>query len=207
MTVAIALLARAPELGRVKSRLAVDVGQESALLIYRALFRKALENAVVSGLPVTLFLAGAGDDELKTFCRKHAIEITAQPDGTLAERMEHALRSLQRAWPAVLLMGSDCPALDGPALVAAAHALESSQVVIQPAEDGGFVLYGERSDTGLAAPFMAARLGTDQALLDTLSVLRDQRATVTMRHVLWDVDTIDDAHRAARLGLLDQGLG
>lgn len=204
MRCAVAILARAPELGRVKTRLARDVGPACALVIYRTLLRRTLEAAAASKLPVTLFLDGDPDAELSALCQRHDIRLLPQCGESLAQRMQYALRTLQRDYPAVLLMGSDCLVLDGAKLVAAARQLHSVQVVVYPAEDGGFVLYGERADAGLEAPFMTARLGTGHALRDTVEHLHQQRALVTMLDVLWDVDTVSDARRAARLGLLDE---
>lgn len=203
MTTAIAVLARAPVLGKVKTRLAADVGDARALDIYRMLLRHALQAATAAGCPVTLFLDGAADEELEAWCRQASVRLRPQVLGTLAQRMDHALKTLQREYHAVLLMGSDCPVLDADLLVAAAQELASAQVVIHPAEDGGFVLYGQRSGTSLASPFQAARLGTPDALRDVLAHLHDQQAVVTMLGVLWDVDTRHDALRATRLGLLE----
>jgi glycosyltransferase A (GT-A) superfamily protein (DUF2064 family) len=116
--------------------------------------------------------------------------------------------------PAVLLIGTDCPALTVPVLHAAAESLyQGGRMVFIPAEDGGYVLVGAGASTNacdhgnaLSHPFQAIEWGTPRVMRQTrerLSELgwkieRDWRELPA----LWDVDTPEDYLRAQRENLL-----
>jgi glycosyltransferase A (GT-A) superfamily protein (DUF2064 family) len=81
-----------------------------------------------------------------------------QGPGDLGERMARAAAARLAGHPAVLIVGTDCPALDAAVLRAAAAALDAHDAVLVPAWDGGYVLVGLR----------AGRAGLLPALFDGL---------------------------------------
>jgi hypothetical protein len=106
------------------------------------------------------------------------------------------------AGPAVLV-GSDCPSLGAADLHAAATSLATHDAVIQPAEDGGYVL------VGLARPlpgiFEGIRWGEPNVMRDTRARLRAAAATWREMPVRWDVDRPEDYRRLLASGLLAEG--
>ncbi|UPL50640.1 TIGR04282 family arsenosugar biosynthesis glycosyltransferase [Hymenobacter sublimis] len=136
------VFARLPEMGRVKTRLAADIGAELALSIYRQLL--AHTRAVVAPLPVhkTVWLAEAGPaadltDEWPGY------EQLAQPPGDLGEKMQAAFaHDFDRQAAAVVIIGTDCPGLTTAHLTNAFEALRTHDVVLGPATDGGYYLLG-----------------------------------------------------------------
>ena len=108
-----------------------------------------------------------------------------QGQGDLGRRMARALRLA--GGPAVLV-GTDIPDLS-PAIVAQAfHALRSRDVVLGPAEDGGYWLVGV-NDPALAR-FDGVRWSTRHALADTRAKLKHRR--VVLLAPLADIDTPED---------------
>ena len=116
-----------------------------------------------------------------------------QPDGDLGQRMHTAFR-LHCVDGPLLLIGTDCPALQPAHLRLAARALiEGNDAVICPAEDGGYVLVGLRRPQ--ASLFDAMPWSTDRVMADTRA--RAQAAGLRVRELdtLWDVDLPSDLPR------------
>ena len=136
------IFARHPELGRVKTRLAADIGAAAALAVYRQLL--AHTRAVVSPLDVhkTVWLAETphtpeqADDWT-------GYEQLPQPPGDLGQKMEAAFaHDLARGAGKVVIIGTDCPGLTTAHIEAAFAALDTHDVVVGPAADGGYYLLG-----------------------------------------------------------------
>jgi len=137
----IAVFAKAPVAGEVKTRLAATLGDEGAARLHERLVERALATALEARLgPVTLWCS---PDESHPFfqgcARRDAVPLRRQVGADLGERMHHAFEATPGP---LLLIGSDCPALAPRDLHAAAEALRTRDAVFIPAEDGGYVLVG-----------------------------------------------------------------
>ena len=125
----------------------------------------------------------------------------AQPDGNLGARMQAACTHHFAHHPGqpLLLIGTDCAVLAPGHLQQAAQALQQNDVVLIPAEDGGYVLIGMRR----LAPevFEGIAWSTAEVLAQTRNQLR--RAAVTWQELptLWDVDEPADWQRLQELEL------
>ncbi|HEY3784405.1 MAG TPA: TIGR04282 family arsenosugar biosynthesis glycosyltransferase [Steroidobacteraceae bacterium] len=142
----IIILAKAPQPWLVKTRLIPTLGAERAA----ALARRMLEMTLVQALnaqvgPVELWVTPAiGDPAWHDFPIPSSVEIRDQPEGDLGARLAYAARCGLERNAAVMLIGSDCPELDSPALRAAAQALGDVDAVMHPTVDGGYALLGLR---------------------------------------------------------------
>lgn len=92
-----------------------------------------------------------------------AIRLADQGDGDLGQHLARAASRVTHAGENILLIGTDCPALDRAKLRSAAEALESSDAVSHPTEDGGYALLGLRrfapslfDGTGWSGPAVAS---------------------------------------------------
>jgi uncharacterized protein len=121
------------------------------------------------------------------------IALARQPSGDLGTRM---LAALETGGDPTLVIGSDCPAFTPEHLRAAADALGHADVVLIPAEDGGYVLIGARSPQ--SELFSGVSWGTSTVLAET----RERIAALNLKAVelgpLWDVDTESDLARLER---------
>jgi len=136
--------ARAPVAGRVKTRLLGVLSPEEARDLHSELVLRTCDTLVRAGLgPVRLYVAGGRNHTLFRRCLALGAEsLVPQRGADLGERMLHATGDALRRFTRVILVGSDCPAIDGAYLQRAVEALSRVPVVLGPARDGGYVLLG-----------------------------------------------------------------
>ncbi len=214
-TLHIAVFAKAPVPGQVKTRLIPLLGAERAALAYRAMTRHALQIAcAVAPAQVSLWCAGAVDHPFLVSCAEAAaLTRYRQSDGDIGQRMADCLRRCLRYHDRVLLIGTDAPVLTAGDLRGAEQALRFPvKMVFTPAEDGGYVLVGMRREDAaslgqaLAAAFDGISWSTAAVMAQTRASCvaagwqagRDWGETTTR----WDVDTPADYARAVAEGLL-----
>jgi uncharacterized protein len=148
--VQVAVFAKAPVAGEVKTRLAPLLGAADAAELHATLVRHALATAGNAGLgPVSLWcMPETGHPFFAACAAQFGVALQPQRGGHLGERMARAFDRLLETGPA-LLVGSDCPSLGAEDLRAAAASLATHDAVLQPAEDGGYVLVGPRGGIGI----------------------------------------------------------
>jgi rSAM/selenodomain-associated transferase 1 len=195
----IAVFARAPVPGQAKTRLIPVLGSTGAAALQAQLIECTLRTAcAVPGARVTLWVAGEIDHPfIDAAARRFGVPRRAQAGADLGARMHHAFA---RAAGALVLIGTDCPQLQAGDLAAAAAALQTHEVVIQPASDGGYVLIG------LARPqpalFESIRWGEADVLRRTETKIAALGLRYARRPTLDDLDTAADLQRAVAAGLL-----
>ncbi|MBI4293847.1 MAG: TIGR04282 family arsenosugar biosynthesis glycosyltransferase [Betaproteobacteria bacterium] len=192
----VAVFAKAPEPGEVKTRLIPALGAAAAAELQRRLIERTLEAALAAGIgPVELWCSPDASHPFFLDCaRRYAIALAVQGGVDLGERMQLALDALLGAGERALLIGSDIPALTPQYLREADSALAAGcDAVLGPAEDGGYVLIGLRR----SAPSLFA--GMRWGGSDVCEQTRARLAQVGMRYrelaVLWDVDRPEDLPR------------
>ncbi len=144
---AVVVFARAPQPGRVKTRLVPRLGEWGAARLYRRLLRRTLDVAQAARCgPVELYGAPRARQAFFLQCaREWGVALRDQRGHDLGERMLHAFEQGLRAHRAVILIGTDCAALEVRDLRRAARALAGGcDAVVAPAEDGGYPLIGLR---------------------------------------------------------------
>lgn len=195
---AIAILAKAPIPGLAKTRLIPHLGANGAAELQRWLLRRTLATALAADLgPVTLWCAPETDHPDFAACRALGpVRLCRQPDVDLGGRM-HAAVVESSSHAGTLVIGTDCPALTRDILREAAVALREHDTVVIPAEDGGYVLIGQRQP--VYAVFQHVDWSTDKVMAQTRRQL--EAAGLTWRELarLWDVDRFEDVERLLRL--------
>lgn len=196
----IAVFAREPVLGEVKTRLISAIGAEAALALYLAMMDRTLQLVRQSGLSrMALWTSSNPAHEyFLSICNRK--EIFLQAEGDLGLKMaECAKQTLAQAGTDyVVIIGTDCPALTRDYLSAALAALQAgADVVLGPAVDGGYVLIGLRQP--YPELFRDIAWGGPEVLAQTLAKLRAMRLKVTLLPELWDVDTVEDLARLEAL--------
>lgn len=141
---AILVFAKAPVAGHAKTRLIPALGAQGAARLAQRMLDKTLAAAVAAKIgPVTICCTPTTDHP--AFARavsRHGVMLADQGDGDLGARMHRGLSSALQTHDAAIVIGTDCPALDGTFLQLAAQALQTSAAVFAPATDGGYVLAG-----------------------------------------------------------------
>lgn len=191
--IAVAILAKAPVPGLAKTRLIPAIGAHAAAVLQERMTERAVSTAIEahSG-PVTLWCApDPGHVSFRELVRHYAVTLKRQPDGDLGARMLAAFT----AAPA-LVIGTDCPALSPTHLRAATDALKDNDVVLIPAEDGGYVLIGARAPQ--PELFRDIAWGTAAVLAETRTRIAALGLRCAELDALWDVDTENDLARLER---------
>lgn len=199
LSISLHMLARAPVPGRVKTRLIPVLGDEGACDLQRLLLERALQLPPEGFSQRFLWLDDLPDAELQALAARLNWTLVEQPAGDLGERMRLIATLGLVESDAVVLIGNDCPALDGDYLSAACAALHGQPVVVGPAEDGGYVLLGLRCVDHVL--FHAIPWGTDQVLSMTCERLQQLDWGHQLLPALWDVDRPEDLPRLATLGI------
>lgn len=185
------VMVKEPVAGCVKTRLGQDIGVAAATRFYRH-----TTAAVVSRLRQnarwTVVLAISPDSRLATPMFAPGIPRVLQGGGDLGQRMQ---RIMERFPPGpVIIVGSDCPTLDGGPIERAFRSLGNHDGAIGPAPDGGYWLIGLRRRPTCPRIFHDVRWSTEHARQDTLRNMTGLR--VAALNSLRDVDTGDDFSNA-----------
>jgi rSAM/selenodomain-associated transferase 1 len=178
---------RNPELGKVKTRLAKKVGAETALKIYTFLLERTRDIAAkVASDKAVYYSVKIRENDIwdATIFQKHQ-----QFGEDLGLRMLHAFKNgFKAGYEKVMIIGSDLYDLTAETIENAFIALENNEVVIGPAEDGGYYLLGMNSLEEKI--FKNKDWGTETVRKDTLEDLKDKK--VFLLGELNDVDVFED---------------
>lgn len=192
----IAVFARAPEPGKVKTRLIPALGAAKAADLQRRLALHALETAIASGIgPVELWCEPDAEQPFFLDCaRRFGVALASQGAGDLGERMNRALTTMLRASERAILIGSDIPGLTAQYLRDADAALgDGCDAVLGPAEDGGYVLIGLRR--AVPALFEDMPWGGADVCSRTRARMEQMHLRCRKLATLWDVDRPEDIAR------------
>jgi len=197
----IAVFARAPIAGQAKTRLIPRLGAAGAARLQRQLIERALARAQSArGARVTLWTT-ADDADTHALAAAARATVRLQQGHDLGARMSNAFAETLDGTRPMLLIGTDCPALTGADLETAIAALREADAVIQPAEDGGYVLIGMKQfHPGL---FEQVAWGSATVLATTRARAADGGVRLAELPVSWDLDRSEDLDRALALGLVD----
>lgn len=188
------VMAKEPRAGRVKTRLARDIGTVEATGFYR----RALEQTVRRLRDPARWetsLAVAPDAAVASTAWPPCDAVFPQGPGDLGARMG---RIFELAPPGPLvIIGSDIPGIEPADIAAAFQALKGAEAVIGPASDGGYWLIGLGRRRPLTGLFRGVRWSGPDARADTVASLRGARVAFVRERT--DVDAAE-GYRAWRRG-------
>jgi hypothetical protein len=194
------VFARAPERGRVKTRLAAAIGDTAALAAYRALGRRVVRALAPLGDAVVLVATPDDADPALRRWLGARCRVEPQGEGDLGARMARAVaRHLAPGAGAerVVVVGTDCPDVDAAVVRDALARLDAHDVVFGPAADGGYYLVGVRraaADRARAALFADVPWSCAETLAVSLARAASAGLSVALLPVRHDVDTAADWH-------------
>jgi len=193
---AVALFAKAPEAGRVKTRLVPPLTHEDAARVARASLEDTARYIVpaVSAL-WTLFLDGEADRATQDLAEETGLRIRPQEGPELGARLKAAFRALRAEGARrVLAIGSDSPTLDPERIREAIESLAVCELTLGPTEDGGYYLIGTSGSE--ESIFDEIPWGSAGAAATTLERARASDLTVRLLTPWYDLDDMQALRRA-----------
>ncbi len=187
------VMAKRPELGRVKTRLAHGMGAVAATRFYRQTTYDLIRRMSADARWQTVLALSPDRTVHEAGLWPRDVPRVAQGTGDLGERMGRLMRDLP-AGP-VVIIGSDIPDISRTHIAAAFAALGQNDAVIGPSDDGGYWLIGLRRGTRVPEIFDHVRWSGEHARADTLwNVTRECLSLATLP-TLTDIDTYEDYRR------------
>lgn len=181
------IFTRNPELGKAKTRLAKTVGDETALEIYKFLLKRTRDVSLkVSSDKAVYYSVKIRENDIwdKNTYQKHQ-----QVGEDLGIRMQNAFKNgFEAGYQKVMIIGSDLYDLSSENIEKGFRKLDSHDVVIGPAEDGGYYLLGMNSLQENI--FINKEWGTETVRKDTLEDLKNKK--VKLLALKNDIDVFED---------------
>jgi len=183
---------KAPEPGFCKTRLIPFLSAEAASEFYKTLVETCFNNIQsVNDTDISIYTyPDITHPFIKQLSQQHSTTCHLQSGETLGDRMFNALDTSLQTYERSVLIGTDCPVLDKSYLDQAFKALDQHDMVLGPADDGGYVLIGAtKIDCHL---FNNINWGTETVLQQSLNNANKTKYKTHLLATLWDVDTPDD---------------
>lgn len=137
----------------------------------------------------------------QSIAANYPVSLHQQQGDDLGQRMLHAVSAKEADY--TVIIGTDCPVMSNDYLNRAYEALHNGhELVLGPAEDGGYVLLGLR--TVREELFTDIAWGTASVLQQTLHAVNKMGATCQMLETLWDLDRPADYNRYQAVKLVDK---
>ena len=192
---ALAIMARAPVPGQVKTRLQPHLTPEQSADLALAFLKDALELAA-SVRAYAPFLAFTPTD-MEAFFRQlvpSSVGLLAQSEGDLGQKMYSIFQQLRdRGYSSIVVVGSDIPTLQPYHLEKTIEYLHDCEVCLGPSRDGGYYLIGAQGAHGCL--FENIPWSTSSVLQNTIERAKTAGLSLALLEVCSDVDTVDDLRR------------
>jgi len=187
------LFVKYPEKEKVKHRLAVGLTEDIAVELYRNFVLDTLTMLEDLSFPFYICFYPP-EDQKKFFCWLGTQYLFLPQEGAdFGRRMRSCFeRAFTLGFHRVILIGSDSPDLPSGYLKGACTALQTKDVVLGPAVDGGYYLIGFRDTTFTPRVFEDIHWSTSSVLAETTGKLQKANRTVHLLPPWSDVDTIQD---------------
>ena len=179
--------------GTVKTRLAVDLGMDLAMEIYKELVGITAEVTDVLKLNKCVYYSEYIESHDQFDDAKYQKHI--QEGKNLGQRMQNCFYdAFELGFDKMILIGSDTPDITDKIISQGFAALDKHDVVIGPAQDGGFYLIGMKEPHENLLNKQA--YGHDEVLNELLDEIEDRDLSVFKLPTLIDIDVKDDLKKA-----------
>lgn len=187
---ALVIMARTPQVGEGKTRLAVTPGADATVRLYQAFLTDLARRFAEQSYKLHWAYTPAESDFLACLARLVPGLVVGpafpQTGTDFGGRLHHAFCTLfERAFQKVILLGSDSPQISQKVILQAEQALEHMDVVLGPAEDGGYYLLAMRAPHDL---FTGIPMSTPHVLRLTVEQAFQLGLSVHLLEPLIDVD-------------------
>lgn len=192
MKIGLIIFIKNPLLGKVKSRLAKTLGQEKALAVYKKLLEKT--KCETLKLPIDKYLFYS-EEILEDDWPIESFHKELQIGTSLGERMQNAFKLLfEKGYNKVMIIGSDCYDITNQIIYSSAQDLADHDIVIGPANDGGYYLLG--ANEFFPELFQNIKWSTPLVLSQTLEAAKNRNLKFKLKEELVDLDTFEDLKKS-----------
>lgn len=178
------VFARTPELGKVKTRLAKDIGNLKALAIYTALLNKTLDTGAKVKATLAVYWTVKHDNQNGFL----------QVGNDLGERMHYAISTEITKFDKVCLIGTDTPQISSTIIEQVFSALNTVDIIFGPSLDGGYYLVAIKTAPPLEL-FIGKQWSHQKVLEDALNICNTLDLKVKLLPPLLDIDTVSDYNK------------
>lgn len=186
---ALGIMFRVPEFGKVKKRLAAQIGDEEALKAYTSMLHSTIIKVLnLKGIDIFGFYDGTGEIKIDQ------INSIPQKGENLGEKMCNTFNHLfDNGYNKAVLIGADSPDLPLHYIEEAFFRLDSYDLVIGPAEDGGYYLIG--MSRLLSTIFKDIQWGSSNVMKNTVSIAEKEGIKYFLLPQWYDIDDIENLKR------------
>ena len=190
------IMAKAPQPGMVKTRLAQSLPAEAVTELYRCLLNDTIALAhSLRGVKVAIMCPASDVKELAQLTGGATSVVAQQGEGLAAALTSVFAQFAAPGKQRVIAFNSDSPHLPVSVLASAFEMLTVHDIVVGPTHDGGYYLVG--ANDAHAALFQGDGMGTRSALDGLLARARSLQLSVAFTDPFYDIDTQDDLIRLA----------
>jgi rSAM/selenodomain-associated transferase 1 len=189
------IMAKAPRVGAVKTRLAKSLPPQSVNELYRCFLEDTIVLArSLDGVEVAIMCPDCDVEDLRRETRG-AVRIVPQIGKGLAAGLTSVFEHFAGGQKQAVAFNCDSPHLPAAVLQNAFHSLATSDVVIGPTYDGGYYLVG----AGAAHPdlFTGDGMGTTNAFEALVARARNLQLSVHLTDSFYDIDEVAELERLA----------
>lgn len=183
-----------PVLGKVKTRLGSAIGDEEALRVHKALVKETIVKINQCHCDKVVYFSDRIDAD--SIFSEYGFRQEVQTQGDLGKRMQHAFeKEFAKGYTSIVIIGTDCPELDDASISLAFKLLEDKDVVLGPADDGGYYLLGL---TKLHQElFDGIPWSTSTVFQSTVDCVNRLSLSLGLTAKKQDIDTLDDLKKSA----------
>lgn len=187
------LFVRAPELGRIKTRLGKKMDAAAVCRLYQCFVQDIIETLTAGGHDMIVFFTPPHRGAAVQAWLGDTLSYQAQAGKNLGDRMRHAFADVFAGGvDQAVLIGSDLPDLDNRIIETSFEYLKQKDAVIGPAEDGGYYLIGLRKNAFDNDLFSGIDWGTGSVFRQTMGKIHDACLSCHVLPYWQDIDTPDD---------------
>lgn len=206
---ALVIIARYPELGKTKTRLASSIGDEATVQLYAAFLTDLAQRFTGQEYDLYWTFTPAHVD-YDAFVAALVPEFASsmlcfpQQGADLGERLLHAFQWIHaRGYQNIILIGSDSPHIRCNVITQARAALQNADVILGPSDDGGYYLIAMHEPHDV---FSGIPMSTSVVTQRTIEQAERLGLTVQCIDPLFDIDELPDLLRLAQLLATDNQL-
>jgi len=183
---------KAPVAGHCKTRLIPLLGEQGATDFYKHLVRHCVDMATqLNNTNIAIYTyPDTQHPFIQELTTEKGVSLHCQQGIDLGERMHNAIAMSLKTHTQCVLIGSDCPIMNTHYIEQAFKALESHDITMGPALDGGYVLIGSNKIS--TEVFSNTQWSTDNVLDQCIKNLHQLKYSYHLLPELWDIDTPSD---------------